>query len=77
VILLAGHQDGQAAVTAAVSEDLVKRGITARDLIGAVNAVAGSRGGGSPTWAQAARGDAARVNDALAAARDTLSRHVV
>jgi alanyl-tRNA synthetase len=72
VILLAGHQDGHAAFTAAVSDDLVKKGITARDLIGAVNTVAGSRGGGSPTWAQAARGEGARVEAALEAARAVL-----
>jgi alanyl-tRNA synthetase len=72
-IVLAGHQDGQAAFTVAVSDELVKRGLTARDTIARINAVAGSRGGGSPTWAQAARGDASRVGAALAAARDSLA----
>ena len=75
-IVLAGHQDGQAAFTAAVSDDVASKGVTARDLINRVNAVAGSRGGGSATWAQAARGDAAKVKLALEAAREVLRRGV-
>jgi len=72
VVVLAGRQDGQAAFTASVTDDVARTGVGARDLINRINAAAGSRGGGSPTWAQAARGDAAKVEAGLQAAREAL-----
>ncbi len=53
-------------IIAAVTEDLVSRGIKAGDLAGFVAQQLGGGGGGKPTLAQAGGRDASRLNQALA-----------
>ncbi len=53
------------AVIAAVTEDLVKRGIKAGDLVKFVAAPLGGGGGGKPTLAQAGGKDASKLTEAL------------
>jgi alanyl-tRNA synthetase len=57
---------GRGAVHVALTEDLVRRGLKAGDLVNRIAAVSGGRGGGRPNFASAGAGDPER----LAAARD-------
>jgi len=51
----------------------VEAGAHAGKLVGAVAAVTGGKGGGRPDNAMAGGRDAAKIAEALAAAKDTLS----
>jgi alanyl-tRNA synthetase len=53
-------------VVAAVTQDLVERGLRAGDLVGYVGGFLGGGGGGRPTLAQAGGKDASRLDEALA-----------
>lgn len=57
--------DGRPVVVAAVTDDLVKRGINAVDLVKFVGSFLGGGGGGRPTLAQAGGKDASRMNEAF------------
>lgn len=59
-------EDGRPVVIAAVSDDLVKRGLHAGELVKHVAAPLGGGGGGRPTLAQAGGKDAAALPEALA-----------
>jgi alanyl-tRNA synthetase len=65
VALLASEQDGKPILIAAVTEDLVKRGLNAGGLVKQVAGVVGGGGGGRPTLAQAGGRDAAKLSEAL------------
>jgi alanyl-tRNA synthetase len=66
VVVLAAVNDGKPALVAAVSEDLVQRGLNAVELVKFVAAPLGGGGGGRPTLAQAGGKDAAHLPEALA-----------
>ena len=55
---------------AAVTEDLVKRGVNASELVKFVAAPLGGSGGGRPTLAQAGAKDASQLPQALASVLD-------
>jgi alanyl-tRNA synthetase len=59
-------EDGKPLVVAAVTEDLVKRGLHAGELVKFVAGFLGGGGGGRPTLAQAGGKDASRLDEALA-----------
>jgi alanyl-tRNA synthetase len=63
--VIASVEDGQPVVIAAVTEDLVNRGIHAGDLVKFVARPLGGGGGGRPTLAQAGGKDASRLDEAL------------
>jgi alanyl-tRNA synthetase len=65
VAVLASVQGGRPTLIAAVSEDLLKRGVTAGELVKFVAAPLGGSGGGKPTLAQAGGKDATRLPQAL------------
>lgn len=65
VAVVASAPENRPVIIAAVSEDLVKRGINAGDLVKAAAAVVGGGGGGRPTLAQAGGKDASRLSEAL------------
>ena len=67
VIILGSHADGKACFMASVSDDLVKEGIHAGKLIGAVAKLADGGGGGKPDRAQAGGKDGSKVGDAIKA----------
>jgi alanyl-tRNA synthetase len=67
VAVLASVLDGKPTVIAAVTEDLVKRGLHAGELVKFVAGFLGGGGGGKPTLAQAGGKDPARMDEALAA----------
>jgi alanyl-tRNA synthetase len=58
--------DGRPMLVASVSEDLVKRGLNAGDLVKVAAQPLGGSGGGRPTLAQAGGKDASRLDEALA-----------
>jgi alanyl-tRNA synthetase len=66
VAVLASTQNGQPIIVAAVTEDLVARGLHAGDLVKSVAEVVGGGGGGKPTLAQAGGKDASKLPEALA-----------
>jgi alanyl-tRNA synthetase len=54
---------------AAVTEDLVKKGLHAGKLVSQVATIVGGKGGGKPTMAQAGGKEPAKLGEALALAR--------
>ncbi len=64
--------DGKGTLITVVTDDLVKDGLRAGDLIKPIAAVAGGGGGGKPHLAQAGAKQVDKLDDALAAARDVV-----
>lgn len=64
------EEGGKVPFLAAMSADLVKKGVKAGDVVKQVAAVAGGSGGGKPDLAQAGGKDAAKLSEALAKARE-------
>jgi alanyl-tRNA synthetase len=64
-VLASVSPDGKPVVIAAVTDDLLKRGLNAIDLVKFVGGFLGGGGGGRPTLAQAGGKDAARLPEAL------------
>ncbi len=65
VALLASDKDGKPILIAAVTEDLVKRGLHAGNLVQSVAKIVGGGGGGRPTLAQAGGNDTSKLSEAL------------
>jgi alanyl-tRNA synthetase len=65
VIVLASQQSGKPILIAALTEDLVQRGLHAGELVKKVAGVVGGSGGGRPTLAQAGGKDASKLSEAL------------
>ncbi|HEX7975618.1 MAG TPA: DHHA1 domain-containing protein, partial [Anaerolineales bacterium] len=66
VVLASVSEDGRPVLIAAVTEDLVKRGLHAGELVKHVAQPLGGGGGGRPTLAQAGGKDAGQLENALA-----------
>jgi len=69
IIFLASNAGGKALLVAAVSEDLVKAGKKAGDIVKAAAKEVGGGGGGKPSLAQAGGPNADKIPEAIAAAR--------
>jgi alanyl-tRNA synthetase len=69
VVVLGWAEDSKVQLIAAVTDDLVKRGLHAGKLVGQVARVVGGGGGGKPTLAQAGGKEPAKLPEALALAR--------
>ena len=74
VVVLATAIDGKPQIIAAVTDDLVKRGIHAGDLVKAVARTVGGGGGGKPSLAQAGGRDLSKVPEALAQVPELVAR---
>jgi alanyl-tRNA synthetase len=72
VVVLATLLDGQPALITMVTKDALARGLDAGKLFRAIAPVFGGRGGGRPELAQGGGGDAAKLDDALVAARSAI-----
>jgi alanyl-tRNA synthetase len=68
VVIIGAGTDGKAQLVAAVSPDLVARGVAARDVLERAASLVGGGAGGSPELAQAGGRDGARLGEALEAA---------
>jgi len=75
-VLASVSPDGHPALVASVSEDLVKRGLHAGELVKHVAASLGGSGGGRPTMAQAGGKDAANLEKALASVTGWVEAHL-
>ena len=62
--------DDRPQLIAAVTADLVERGLRADELVRRIARIVGGGGGGRATLAQAGGRDAGRLDEALAAARE-------
>jgi alanyl-tRNA synthetase len=69
VVVLGWQEDGKVQLLAALTDDLVKKGLHAGKLVGQVAKVVGGGGGGKPTMAQAGGKDPAKLPEALELAR--------
>ena len=67
-LIIGGEVDGKASLLAAVSKDLVKRGLKAGDAVKAAAAAVGGGGGGRPDIAEAGGKDPSQLPTAIAAA---------
>ncbi len=77
VIVLAASNEGKAAFAVAVPPALVKRGLHAGRLAGAIAKLAGGGGGGRPERAQAGGRDGAKAESAVGAALDIVRQALV
>jgi len=68
-VVLGAVVDGRALFTAATTRDVADRGTRAGDIVKAMNAATGAKGGGGPTWAKASAADPTALDAGLAAAR--------
>ncbi|HFQ94165.1 MAG TPA: alanine--tRNA ligase, partial [Anaerolineae bacterium] len=66
VVVLAAVQKGKPVMIAAVTKDLIPRGVKAGDIVREVAKVVGGGGGGRPDMAQAGGKDAGKLPEALA-----------
>ena len=69
VVVIGWADDGKVQLLAAVTEDLVKKGLHAGKLVGQVAKVVGGGGGGKPTMAQAGGKEPAKLGEALQLAK--------
>jgi alanyl-tRNA synthetase len=67
-IVLGFEEDGKATLLAGVTDDLVKKGLKAGDIIKEIAPIVGGGGGGRPQMAQAGGKDPAKLGEALAKA---------
>jgi alanyl-tRNA synthetase len=78
VVLGWAEDEGKVSLLAALSPDLVKKGLKAGDVVKQVAAVVGGSGGGRPEMAQAGGKDASKLPDAITKAtaigKETLGR---
>ena len=74
VMVLGGIIDDKPMLLVSVTDDLIKRGIKAGDLIKPIAAVIGGSGGGRPNMAQAGGKDASRLAEALETARQVVAQ---
>jgi alanyl-tRNA synthetase len=76
VVLLGWSEDGKVGLLAAVTDDLVKKGVHAGKLVGDVAKVVGGKGGGKETMAQAGGKDPGKLPEALELAKKLASEQL-
>jgi alanyl-tRNA synthetase len=74
VVFLASNSGGKASLVATVSEDLIKKGIKAGDIVKAAAAKVGGGGGGRPNMAQAGGSNPENIPAAIAAAEEAATK---
>jgi alanyl-tRNA synthetase len=72
-VLVLFSTGGRGGIHVALTDDLVRAGRNAGDLVNRIAALSGGRGGGRPHFASAGAGDASKLPQARAAARDLVS----
>lgn len=76
VIVLAGEAGGKVSLVAMATDDAVKKGAHAGNIIKAAAAVCGGGGGGRPNMAQAGGKDASKIGDALEKAKEVIAEQL-
>src|SRR5207253_10901615 len=69
VVVVGWTDEGKVGLLAAVSDDVIKKGIKAGDLIKQIAPIVGGGGGGRPNMAQAGGNDPTKLGEALTQAR--------
>jgi alanyl-tRNA synthetase len=64
-VFLTAEQSGKVLLLAAMTRDLVSKGVKAGDLVKAVAPIVGGRGGGKPDIAQGGGNDPEKIPDAI------------
>ncbi len=68
IVLGIASEDGKVMLLAGVTDDLIKKGVKAGDIVKEIAPIVGGGGGGRPDMAQAGGKDASKLNDALSRA---------
>lgn len=76
VVVIASEKDGKVSLLAMASDDAVKAGAHAGNLIKAISGLVGGGGGGRANMAQAGGKNPAGIADALAKAEETLAEQL-
>jgi len=76
VIILASEYDGKVLFVASVTKDLNQKGIQAGNIVKQAAMIAGGGGGGRPDFAQAGGKDVTKIDEALNAAKEGLSKQL-
>ena len=76
VVVLASGKDGKVNLMAMATDDVVKKGVHAGNIIKAAAAVCGGGGGGRPNMAQAGGRDASKIADALEKAKAVVAEQL-
>lgn len=76
VIVLGSGKDGKVSIVVMATDDVVKKGVHAGNIIKAAAAVCGGGGGGRPNMAQAGGKDATKIGEALAKAEEVIGEQV-
>ena len=76
VVVLASGKDGKVNLMAMATDDVVKKGVHAGNIIKAAAAVCGGGGGGRPNMAQAGGKDASKIADALEKAKSVVAEQL-
>jgi alanyl-tRNA synthetase len=71
-IVLAFDDDGKVTLLAGVTDDLVKKGLSAGDIVKEIAPIVDGGGGGRPQMAQAGGKSPEKINDALAKAAELI-----
>lgn len=72
-VLLASDEGGKVTLLAAMTPDVVAKGVKAGELIKEIAPVVGGKGGGRPDMAQGGGPDVSKIGDAVNAARERLT----
>ncbi len=76
VIVLAGEAGGKVSLIVMATDDVVKKGAHAGNIIKAAAAVCGGGGGGRPNMAQAGGKDASKIGEALEKAKEVVAEQI-
>jgi alanyl-tRNA synthetase len=76
IIVLASSEQGRPLLVAAITKDLVERGLDATELVKAAAAEVGGGGGGRPTLAQAGGNNSSRLPQALERVDEWVTAHL-
>lgn len=76
IIVLAGAAGGKVSLMAMATDDAVKKGAHAGNIIKAAAAVCGGGGGGRPNMAQAGGKDASKIGEALEKAKEIIAEQM-
>jgi alanyl-tRNA synthetase len=76
IIVLASTQEDRPLIVAAITKDLVDRGLDATDLVTTAAAEVGGGGGGRPSLAQAGGNDASKLTDAMERVDEWVASHL-
>ena len=76
MVVIGWAEDSKVQLIAAVTDDLVKKGLHAGKLVGQVAKVVGGGGGGKPTMAQAGGKEPAKLSEALEVAKKLATEQI-